>query len=308
MRTLTTERCPVCGTAETAPVELGSYDGLCQCVACSTVRSRQYADPDDVYVDGYLFGDTAYFGLDVRHPRLQDYLTGAVRRRLDLIERHVPRGSVVDVGCGTGEALAAYAERGWDCIGVEPVADAAAFAAERGVAVRAAALEESGLPERSFDVVSAMHVLEHIPDSTSFLELLARWARPGGHVVIEVPNYASRQRRHDGDGWALLRPLEHVVHFTPTTLAAAFEHAGLQTVSITTATYVGRPQTLDEALRDLARPRWRKPLAKLSPRRPVLGELQRVPSRAAWAVLGTLAALDRRRGQGAVVVGIARVP
>jgi SAM-dependent methyltransferase len=309
MNTLTVDRCPVCGAGgETTPVVLGSYDGLCQCRACSTVHSRRYTNPDEVYVDGYLFGGTGYFGLDVRHPRLQEYLAGAVRRRLNLIERHVARGSVVDVGCGTGETLAAYAERGWNCIGVEPIADASAFTAARGVPVRTAVLEDSGLPERSFDVVSAMHVLEHIPDSKSFLELLARWARPGGHVVVEVPNYASRQRRHDGDGWALLQPLEHVVHFTPMTLATAFERAGLQPLSIVTPTYVGPPQTLDEALRDLSRPAWRKALAKPSPRRPVLGELQRAPSRPVWAILQTLAAVDRRRGQGAVIVGIACVP
>ena len=308
MNTLTIERCPVCGSDESTPVLIGAYDGLCQCGACGTVHSRLYADPSEVYVDGYLFGGAGEFGLDVRHPRFQEYLAGAVRRRLDLIEQSVPRGSVVDVGCGTGETLAAFAERGWDCMGVEPLADASAFTAERGIPVRTALLEESGLPERSFDVVSAMHVLEHMPDSVGFLRLLARWARPGGHVVVEVPNYASLQRRRFVQGWIGLRPLEHVVHFTPDTLATAFAHAGLETVRITTPTYIGRPQTLDEALRDLARPKWRKPLAKLSPRRPVLDGVERVPSNAAWAILDTLEALDRRRGQGAVVVGIARVP
>lgn len=308
MKTLSIDRCPVCG-GETGTTELvGAYDGLRRCTACTTVHASAYADPTEVYVDGYLFGGAGDFGLDVRHPRFQEYLAGAVRRRLDHIERAVPRGSVVDVGCGTGETLAAFAERGWDCMGVEPIADAAAFTAARGITVRQALLEESGLPERSFDVVSAMHVLEHIPDSASFLRLLARWARPGGHVVVEVPNYASRQRVRYVEGWASLRPLEHVVHFTPETLATAFRNAGLDPVRIVTPTYIGQPQTLDEALRDLARPMWRKPLAKLSPRRPVLDGVERVPSAAAWAVLNGLEAIDRRRGVGGVVVGIARVP
>jgi SAM-dependent methyltransferase len=308
MKTLSIDRCPVCGVDDSAPVPIGSYDGLCQCRACATVHSRVYADPSEVYVDGYLFGATSDFGVDVRHPRFQEYLAGAVRRRLDLIERQIPRGSVVDVGCGTGETLAAFAERGWDCVGVEPIPDAASYAVARGVSVRQALLEDSGLPERSFDVVSAMHVLEHIPDSEAFLRLLARWARPGGHVVIEVPNFASRERRRYVEGWVHLRPLEHVVHFTPQTLTTAFRNAGLEPVRVVTPTYIGSPQTLDEALHDLARPAWRKPLAKLSPRRPVLDGVERVPAATAWAALHALEAIDRRRGAGAVVLGIARVP
>ena len=45
---------------------------------------------------------------------------------------------------------------------------------------RPTTLEESGFPERSYDVVSAFHVLEHMTDGAAFLRLLARWARPGG--------------------------------------------------------------------------------------------------------------------------------
>ena len=306
MKTLTTEQCPVCGMAASVPAPVGSYDGLCECAGCGTVRAREFADPSEIYVDGYLL-DAGRFGVDVRHPRFQAYLASAVRRRLDLLERVLPRGSVLDVGCGTGETLEAFAERGWDAVGVEPVPDAAAFAAARGVRVVNALLEDAGLPERAYDVVSAMHVLEHLADSVAFLRLLARRARPGGHVVVEVPNFASRARLHHADQWVYLCPMEHVVHFTPASLRRAFVEAGLEPVKIVTPTYVGPPQTLDEALTDLARPRARRTLAPLSPRRPVLDDTARVPSRVAWAALRAVEAVHRRSGQGAVVLSVARV-
>ena len=115
-------------------------------------------------------------------------------------------------------------------------------------------LEESGLPERSYDVVSAFHVLEHIPDSRAFLRTMARWARPGGFVAIEVPNFASVQRRRLREGWSGLRPHEHLVHFTPATLRRTFRAAGIEPVLVRSPAYVGPPQSLDQALWDLVRP------------------------------------------------------
>ena len=78
------------------------------------------------------------------------------------------------------DALTAQiAARGAAVVGIDASEDMIAAALKRGLDVRVTALEESGLPERSYDVVSAFHVLEHQPDSRSFLATMARWARPG---------------------------------------------------------------------------------------------------------------------------------
>jgi SAM-dependent methyltransferase len=206
-------------------------------------------------------------------------------------------GSIVDVGCGTGEFLLAAKERGWESKGVEPIEKEAAFARERGLDVQAALLEESDLPQGSFDVVAALHVLEHVPAPADFLRSIARWARPGGLVAIEVPNFDSRLRRrsHAFGGWRHLRPLEHITHFTPGTLRQAFERAGLEPVRITSPSYVGPPQSLPDALDDLVRRRW-MPGLKLLPR-PVM-----------WRALRAFDRYDDRRASGMVVFGIARVP
>jgi SAM-dependent methyltransferase len=308
-RVLTLERCPGCGGEQFAAEHVGGEVTLRRCTRCATISAPEYASPDEVYVDGYLRGESG-FGLDLRHPRFQAYLAGVARRRVALVERVSGRpGYLLDVGCGTGEVLAAARHAGWRVQGVEPVADAARHAREqRGLDVSAATLPGSGLPERSFDVVSAFHVLEHMPDSLDFLSMLARWARPGGHVVVEVPNYDSAIRRHHGERWSSLRPLEHLVHFTPETLRGAFERAGLRPVRIRTASWVGPPQTLDFALADLAKFRWRPLLAPLSPRREVDGVRVRVPGRAGWWALRALERISVARGHGQVVLGGARVP
>jgi SAM-dependent methyltransferase len=245
----------------------------------------------------------------VTHPRFQAALEVISETRLEALERIVgEKGSLLDVGCGTGEFPAVAARRGWRVQGVELMAEAAARARERGLDVHTGYLEESGLPERSYDVVSALHVLEHIPESIPFIRLLARYVRPGGHVMIEVPNFGSELRERTLGGWIHLRPLEHLVHFTPDTLRRALSDSGLEVVSVTTPSWPQREHTLEEALANLGRPTWRGWLAPFCSTREVVGVPSKVPSSPVRWLLRAVERTYRRRLRGMVVVAIARVP
>ncbi len=303
--------CPLCGSEDLSSFDVGAGNILQRCGSCEAVSAPEYGDPAEIYVDGYMFGETD-FGLDVRDSAFQEYLMQAAGQRFEIIERHAGGpGSLLDVGSGTGEVLATGRDRGWRVQGVEPERTAAEMARERGVNVVGSMLEQSGLPEAAWDVVSAFHVLEHIPDPIEFLRTLSRWARPGGHIVIEVPNFASRERRMRHEGWMGLRPLEHINHFTPATLGAAFQRANLEPVAVKSPTYVGPPQSLEQAIWDLVRgPRAKRVLKPLSRRRQsdCQSEEEHEPGRLGWPALRAIAAVHDRRGLGAVVVGVARVP
>lgn len=310
MKLIDLDACPACGSSSFRSFELGSGNRLRRCAECDTVFAPEYADPKDIYVDGYMFGQAGDFGLDVRHPTFQVYLKRVANRRVAMIERAsgLPRGSLLDIGSGTGEVLAAARDRGWRTHGVEPERTAAAMARERGLDVTVSHLEGSGLPERSFDVVSAFHVLEHIPDSLRFLRTMSRWARPGGLVAIEVPNWRSVQRRRLRQHWPGLRPREHVVHYTPATLARTMRSAGIEPVLIRSPAYIGAPQNLDHALGDLVRHgRYRRLLEPLSRLETVDGDSARYPTRAGWAVLRATEAIYDKAGVGAVVFCVGTV-
>lgn len=311
MRILELPECPACGSSRFSGFELGPGNPLRRCQRCGTVSAAEYADPEQVYVDGYMFGQAGPFGLDVRAPEFQRYLMRVARRRIKMIERAsgLRFGALLDVGSGTGEVLLAAGERGWRAHGVEPEHTAAEMARRRGLTVAVAGLEESDLPERSFDVVSAFHVLEHIPDSRAFLRTMARWARPGGFVAVEVPNFASLQRRRLGDGWTGLRPHEHLVHFTPGTLRQTFVAAGIDPVLARSPAYVGPPQTLEQALWDLVRPQGRlaRALAPLCRPGNGAGETRHYPTAPVWAILRAVEAVYDAAGAGAVVVCVGRV-
>ena len=311
LRIYPVQACPACGGRALEAFDLGAGNLLQRCTECATVSAREYADPDDIYVDGYLFGQVGNFGVDVRDPGFQRYLMRVAHRRMEIIELAGRRstGSLLDVGCGSGEVLLAARERGWQIQGVEPERTGAEMAQGRGLDVRIAALEDSGLPERSYDVVSAFHVLEHIPDGRPFLELLMRWARPGGHIVIEVPNWRSVQRRRLREHWSGLRPLEHIVHHTPQTLERLMRSVGLVPVLVRSPSYLGPPQNRQHALNDLVRHgRYRRLLELLSSRRAPDGEPAMYPTKAGWAVLRATEAIYDRAGVGAVVLAVGAVP
>jgi 2-polyprenyl-3-methyl-5-hydroxy-6-metoxy-1,4-benzoquinol methylase len=311
MKILELAACPACGGSELQTFELGGGKLLRRCATCETVSAGAYADPAEVYVDGYMFGEAGDFGLDVRHPLFQRYLARVARRRIELIERGtgLKRGSLLDVGSGTGEVMMAARDRDWSVLGVEPERTAAEMARGRGLEVRISLLEESGLPERSYDVVSAFHVLEHIPDARSFLEGMCRWVRPGGFIVIEVPNWRSVQRRRLREDWPGLRPLEHLVHFTPATLERTMRSVGLDPVLARSPAYIGPPQSLEHALNDLVRHgRYRRLVERLSTVRSVDGRTARYPTRLGWSVLRATEAIYDKAGVGAVVFCVGAAP
>jgi 2-polyprenyl-3-methyl-5-hydroxy-6-metoxy-1,4-benzoquinol methylase len=293
------------------PFHIGTKATLRRCRGCGLAYAAEVAAPDEIYVDGYLSGESDQgFGLDVTHPSFQEFLDFCGERRVHWTAPWAqPPGHWLDVGCGSGEVLGAVVRAGWQATGVEPVAASVQFAHQHrpSLDIRCSLLEDAGLPRRSFDVVSAFHVLEHMTDATGFLRMVARWARPGGLLVIEVPNVRSSHRRGWGGDWPGLRPLEHVSHFSPASLRATIARSDLDVVTIETHSFQYPRQTLDEMLADLGIHRWRRFLRRMG--RPDMrdGLPASMPTPTGRWVLGAVEELYRRLGVGQVNFAIARV-
>src|SRR5689334_3556293 len=114
MQVLQLERCPVCGGDRFADEHLGGDVHLRRCEVCDTISASEYAEPGEVYVDGYLKGEQGDFGLDLSDEIFLSYLREIAVKRIAFIESAtgVKRGRLLDIGCGTGEVLVAARERG----------------------------------------------------------------------------------------------------------------------------------------------------------------------------------------------------
>jgi 2-polyprenyl-3-methyl-5-hydroxy-6-metoxy-1,4-benzoquinol methylase len=136
------------------------------------------------------------------------------------------QGRLLDVGCASGTFLRQMQAVGWDVSGIEIDADAAERARAVTPCIVVGDPATVTLPEASVDVVTAFHVLEHVPDPLGALRNMLGWLSPGGQAIVEVPNVGGVGSRVFGRYWSGLDTPRHLVHFTPRTMTAMVERAG----------------------------------------------------------------------------------
>ncbi len=131
-----------------------------------------------------------------------------------------PDVNIADLGCGTGGNLVMLRAFG-KVTGVEVSPVAAEVARRRaGVEVRCASMDATGLPDASFDVVTAFDVLEHMEDDRAALLEVWRLLKPGGRFVVTVPAFMMLWSAHD-------EALHHKRRYRRGPLAKALLGAGL---------------------------------------------------------------------------------
>ncbi len=96
---------------------------------------------------------------------------------------------ILDVGCGTGANLLLLSNYG-DAEGVDVSHDALAFCRERGLQkLKHGAAEQLPYEDKTFDLVAAFDVVEHLDDDLAGLKELKRVLRPGGRALLFVPTF-----------------------------------------------------------------------------------------------------------------------
>jgi SAM-dependent methyltransferase len=148
------------------------------------------------------------------------------RRRLRMLaEAAAPPGALLDAGAGRGRFVLAARRAGWRAEGLEPAARDAV------VGLRRASIEDAPIAEGSLDAVVLWHVLEHLDDPAAALARVRGWLRPGGGLLVGVPNLGSLQARLGGERWFHLDPARHRVHLTAEGTRALLERTGFAPVA-----------------------------------------------------------------------------
>jgi SAM-dependent methyltransferase len=206
----------------------GDLFTLRRCGVCGLTRTAPQPDATSMA----LYYPPGYYGRGKRYGRpleaLLDWLY-AFRGRLIEMANGLEPGRVLDIGCGRGLLLHQLRKRGWDVLGTEMTEESASHARDvLRIDVRAGLLSDLGFADGEFDTVILWHVLEHIPDPGGLLTEVARILRPGGTLLVAVPNFASIEARAGKAHWFHLDVPRHLNHFTPATLRAALGAAGLR--------------------------------------------------------------------------------
>ncbi len=151
--------------------------------------------------------------------------------RFGLLDKHARlsgESTLLDIGCGYGMFLRVAHERvACQLSGCDTDAGSLSGGVAADVAdLRAAEVEDAGWEAGSFDAVTLYHCLEHVPDPIRTLRTARSLLRPGGVLLVEVPNFGALWRRVFGRFWFPLLIPQHLVHFELPVLRDAVGRAG----------------------------------------------------------------------------------
>ena len=224
--------CPVCASPTLEPrfaIE-GLATRIAVCPECGL--GRLHPMPSEAEIRSFY--PDRYYGEPGRKfwPSVEALLRVVGSRHVRFLSRGLPEGGrILDVGCGRGVHLAALADRGFEVHGFELSESAARGADPRAKLTIAPDLAEARYPAASFDSVILWHVLEHLPDPVATLAEIRRILRPGGQLVVAVPNFSSLQARWAGPGWFHLDPPRHLYHFPIAALERLLASSGFSVLS-----------------------------------------------------------------------------
>jgi len=227
--------CPISG--EHAAIVLCDRDryGFPLRTVISQATGLVYTDPraDEDTIDDFYRSTYRRYYKSASKPKWKHTARNAyiASQRVEMIKSLVPRGAaILDIGTGSGELLYVGRRNGLEMQGIEVDQAYAQFGRRSyGAKIINESLRSAELPEQYFDLVTIFHVLEHLPDPQAALAKVYSVLKPGGYVLIEVPNVESldtrfRQKWHPG----------HLYHFNCRTLPALANVCGLETLSVHT--------------------------------------------------------------------------
>ncbi|GAB4395352.1 MAG: class I SAM-dependent methyltransferase [Microscillaceae bacterium] len=219
--------CPLCAHPYFKPwLQVPDYAisqetfSLVQCKECGFCFTNPRPAPAEI---GFYYASEEYISHSNRRRGLFSQLYQWVRQKA-LVEKkaliHQQTGfqpeqamRLLDYGCGTGEFLYTMHRAGWRAYGVEPAQIA-----------RQQAIQLTGLPiypnlwqapfeEKKYDVITLWHVLEHVHALLQTMAQLRKLLRPGGAMLLALPNRAAEEAAVFGKYWAAYDVPRHLYHF-----------------------------------------------------------------------------------------------
>ena len=146
-----------------------------------------------------------------------------LKRKVKLISKHVNSGKeLLDIGCGTGDFLYSALKNGWRVSGIEPNEKARAIANAKTNDAVSNSDKLFKFENNRFDVITLWHVLEHLPNLEKHIDTINRLLKPGGILIIAVPNFKSYDAQYYKSFWAAYDVPRHLWHFSKSTVVKLF--------------------------------------------------------------------------------------
>lgn len=182
---------------------------------------REYFEFLDEVYDGHNFGNVK--------SRFSQYLD-------DLANYSNNRGKLLDIGCSYGYFVKLGQSRGYDAYGMERSKYASEVANEKmGICVSIHDIETGlGFTNDSFDVITLFGVFEHFKRPFDALKEIYRVLKPGGILLMTIPNANSIFRLFSGKKWFGVLDKTHIYFLTPFGIKHLLKKSGFEIIDCTT--------------------------------------------------------------------------
>jgi len=234
-------QCPVCSSFLLQPVfnvkdhsVSGKSFSIYECAEC-TLRFTQ--DAPDIHSIGQYYKSENYISHTNTSEGFINRLYQIVRKRTlrqkrKLISKITGRnkGTLLDVGSGTGSFVNEMKQNSWEVTGLEPDEDARQVARQSFGCELFSIDTLFHLPENTFDVITLWHVLEHVHDLHGYLRQFKKLLKEDGRLVVAVPNYTSFDASVYKEFWAAYDVPRHLYHFSPLSMKLLISKNGMRIV------------------------------------------------------------------------------
>ena len=231
--------CPVCGSPDIKNA-LSTKDYtvsgetflIAECNACS-LRFTQDV-PDAASISPYYKSEN-YISHTNTSKGLINRLYQSVRKRTLIQKRKLiskatglEKGSLLDVGSGTGSFANEMKQADWQVTGLEPDAGARTMGKQLYKIELVDTNQFYHLPASSYDAITMWHVLEHVHDLQGYVAQLKLLLKEKGKLFIAVPNYTAKDADIYKEHWAAYDLPRHLYHFSPKAMQVLMEKHGLK--------------------------------------------------------------------------------
>lgn len=174
---------------------------------------------------------------------------------------------VLEIGSSAGILLDELRNDGWIVFGIEPSVSFSAYSRNYfGMNIQTGFLDEATFAGERFDVIIALHVLEHVTDPIRFLRIIGSKLAQNGVLFLEVPNiFGMRSDRSVVDYFCSI----HMMMFTPKTITGLLGKAifnvieldvterGISILATPNGAYTFDPEDINNILSTLKKHRWK---------------------------------------------------
>jgi len=197
----------------------GEIFKIVQCNGCSFAFTNPIPDEDEILKyyksENYIsHSDTKKGLMNMAYHQVRKI---TLKEKLNLINELSRKGTLLDIGCGTGYFLNTCRENGWVIEGTEPDPDARKIA-EAQTKSQISESIFSKTNDASYDIITMWHVLEHVHKLNENMERVTRLLKKDGKLIIAVPNCKSYDAQVYKEHWAAYDVPRHLYHFTANTM------------------------------------------------------------------------------------------